>query len=489
MELALTTSGGSTVISGANKAITDIQVDTSSAESDITRSTAGKKTEMGTPDINKENVFCESSMLAAKSDNGGVVVKDIDSELSKHILTNCNNVSKWGRGSGYTQSENVNKLQCPVCSRRVASRSSVRAHIRLYTGELPYRCTQCPKKYTSLATLRTHEFLKHPEAAHQCPYCKKQFGSMYKFERHIKPKQTRYRTCSSCRKPFHRTCQYNTHVCFRNDRVAIDTGGGMKPIQDIIHDIKAVDGTGNPSELPDGTVADSEWTGGKDGEFESVVVSVATVEPVQDTGGDIELSSASSHPESKSLLVSDSDADAGSELNAIRNDTMALITNSKNAHSEILPVESMDESVDTRGLQLALRTRDVPRQSTMDREAGGGRAQCPVCSKVFSRNTYLGHHLRLHSGEKPYQCTLCPSRYALVTTLKSHMIGHARVEDGYQCPYCATQIRKRNKFKKHLKVDKTCKQNTGPVYCDGLRMLGATMSGLGHGKGDEFDWV
>lgn len=52
----------------------------------------------------------------------------------------------------------------------------------------------------------------------------------------------------------------------------------------------------------------------------------------------------------------------------------------------------------------------------------GGRYSCAYCSKMFHYRFKIVEHMRIHTGEKPFSCRFCQTKFRLSQTLKMHMV-------------------------------------------------------------------
>ena len=47
--------------------------------------------------------------------------------------------------------------------------------------------------------------------------------------------------------------------------------------------------------------------------------------------------------------------------------------------------------------------------------------KCPYCPKVMKKKVHIDEHIRIHTGEKPFECPICGKGFNKNFTRKDHM--------------------------------------------------------------------
>uniref|UniRef100_A0A1Y1N3P9 C2H2-type domain-containing protein n=1 Tax=Photinus pyralis TaxID=7054 RepID=A0A1Y1N3P9_PHOPY len=111
------------------------------------------------------------------------------------------------------------RFRCNMCNKCLGSRTSLRRHIRLHTGERPYTCNVCKKEFSQKTQLEVHERTHSGEKPFVCNMCNTMFSQKSHLQNHmlIHTGERPYQ-CEKCRKRFSKNSVLRVHMQIHEDK-------------------------------------------------------------------------------------------------------------------------------------------------------------------------------------------------------------------------------------------------------------------------------
>ncbi|GMT19646.1 hypothetical protein PFISCL1PPCAC_10943, partial [Pristionchus fissidentatus] len=106
-----------------------------------------------------------------------------------------------------------------------------------------------------------------------------------------------------------------------------------------------------------------------------------------------------------------------------------------------------------------LPSLDFDQSSHLNGESGDyskdetGMFKCNTCGIVCRFSCQIEQHVRMHTGERPFECEQCGKTYGRLSCLQQHRLIHEAHTDKprFVCPTCEQPFTDRSNLRRHIK--------------------------------------